>query len=113
MKTLIIALAAGLFTALTSYNSSLDTVDKATQQLDATQVQMLNSQIRMYMGDRVKGTAVTEFLMYVEVLNENDTFPEDIVIDCSTNILNSNYYKLESFDNNGDGCFDTVVITEN
>ena len=114
MKTLIILFAVALSSALTSYNASVESIESASQQLDATQIQMNNSTLKMYSGSRVKGTTVKEFLMYVDVLNTTDVMPTKIVSNKSLEeILADVYYSVELSDENGDGAFDSITITEN
>ncbi len=113
MKTLIIALAAGLFITLTSYNSSMNAVDKTTQKLDVTQAQMINSSLKQYSGTHIKGTTVNELIGYVEVINTNEIMPNNVTIVMLGEVKDSEYYVVEMLDEDDDYYYDTITIIQN
>ena len=90
-------------------------VESTTSQMDAMMAQTANSTVKQYSGPRVRGSTVKELIEYVEVLNNNDTFPVDLTISGvnEDDIISNMYYSVELYDNNYDGYYDFITITSN
>ena len=103
----------GMATYIFSNTSSM--VESTTSQMDAMMAQTANSTVKQYSGPRVRGSTVKELIEYVEVLNNNDTFPVDLTISGvnEDDIISNMYYSVELYDNNYDGYYDFITITSN
>ena len=72
--------------------------------------QMANSSLRQYAG-RVRGSTVKDLLSYVDTLNAQQVFPENIVIIMFKKINDNTFYTVDMKDENQDGYYDTISIS--
>ncbi len=102
------------------FSSTSNIGNTAGQQMDATQAQMTNSNLRQYEGSRIKGAQIEELREYIKVLNTNKTFPADITYDttsgdtdATTSLTASALYTVSFSDTNSDSYYDQVTIKKN
>lgn len=107
------------------FSSTSSVQNTVNQQMDATAASTTNSTFRRYTGSRVKGSTVKDFVEYVKVINTNEALPKamtmtygssnPLTMDTSTldsTFKSNSYYSVEIKDNDNDGYYDTVTITD-
>ena len=127
----IVGVGVFIFSSTSSITSS------GQQQIDAAAAQTANSTIRQYTGTRVRGSTVREFYEYIQTLNANKTFPNDITVYSgdvtvnastgavsgtemtstgATSIVANRYFTVNAYDYKPatpDGYYDTVTVEPN
>ena len=106
------------------FSSTSSITDTGGDQLNASAVQLTNSQLRKYAGTRVRGTTVIEMIEYINTLNTSKVLPVDMSCTDSgdssvttADITENAYYTVQFSDTkpdgNLDGYYDKCIITAN
>lgn len=105
------------------FSSTSSITDTGDDQLNASAVQLTNSQLRKYAGTRVRGTTVIEMIEYINTLNTSKVLPVDMSCtldsgDVTTADITENaYYTVQFSDTepagNLDGYYDKCNIVAN
>lgn len=99
--------------------------DSAAGQMDSDAINRLNTSLRQYAGNGVRGAAVSQAIEYVAIANTNNTFPIKIEISYGGNktddpatmrgfsIDSGKMYNISVSDSKGnDGAYDLLTISE-
>lgn len=126
-KALIMAGAVLISIALVGvgvyiFSSTNTMIGGANQQLDDAAAQMTNSTLGQYAGTKVRGSTVKQLFEKARISNINKTLPVDITVklggsDVTTSlstadVTDTKYYKVVITDENSDGYYDLVTVTE-
>ena len=126
-KALIMAGAVLISIALVGvgvyiFSSTNTMVGGANQQLDDAAAQMTNSTLGQYAGTKVRGSTVKQLFEKARISNINKTLPIDITVKLggsdvtsslsTANVTDTKYYKVAITDENSDGYYDLVTVTE-
>lgn len=126
-KALIMAGAVLISIALVGvgvyiFSSTNTMVGGANQQLDDAAAQMTNSTLGQYAGTKVRGSTVKQLFEKARISNINKTLPVDITVKLggsdvtsslsTANVTDTKYYKVVITDENSDGYYDLVTVTE-
>lgn len=107
------------------FSSTSSITNTGDDQLNASAVQLTNSQLRKYAGTRVRGTTVIEMIEYINTLNTSKVLPIDMSVDISgisgdvttADITENAYYTVQFSDTEPagslDGYYDTCTIEAN
>ena len=106
------------------FSSTSSITDTGDDQLNASAVQLTNSQLRKYAGTRVRGTTVIEMIEYINTLNTSKVLPVDMScvssgdkVVTTADITENAYYTVQFSDTepacNLDGYYDTCTIEAN
>ena len=124
----LIVLITLLTTGVYLYVQETTIYSGGSQGIVDASIQITNSTVRQYAGKRVKGGTVKEFIAYINVLNENQTFPIDLVMyyedylyctekefqELKEKIIDNEYYELKAVDNKPlsttDGYYDLIYV---
>ena len=103
------------------YEDAKDLVESTTQTMDTMLVDMTNSQLESYTGEKVRGSIVLNFIEKMEDLASAEILPISLSFEYKDDlsedtIVSSEYYKVEILDTlpeeNVDGFFDLAVISK-
>lgn len=126
-KALIMAGAVLISIALVGvgvyiFSSTNTMVGGANQQLDDAAAQMTNSTLGQYAGTKVRGSTVKQLFEKARISNINKTLPVDITVKLggsdvtsslsTADVTDTKYYKVVITDENSDGYYDLVTVTE-
>ncbi len=110
----IVGVGVYIFSSTGSINN------QAGQQIDAAAAQTTNGILRSYAGTKVRGAVVIELMGNISVWNAQSVFPKDIGYSASgdikkgeeNNVVTNHFYTVSFSDENGDGYYDEVEITD-
>lgn len=126
-KALIMAGAVLISIALVGvgvyiFSSTNTMIGGANQQLDDAAAQMTNSTLGQYAGTKVRGSTVKQLFEKARISNINKTLPVDITVKLggsdvtaslsTADVTDTKYYKVVITDENSDGYYDLVTVTE-
>ena len=115
------AIADTVISGAVIFEDAKDVVETTTQSMDTMLVDMTNSQLESYTGEKVRGATVLNFIKKIGDLSTAEILPIPLSFEykdgLSEDTLASNkYYKVEIFDTlpegNVDGFFDLAVISK-
>lgn len=115
------AVAGTVISGAIMYNDAKDVVEQATTSIDAMMKDTTNSMLKVYEGEKVRGTTVQSFISKVKDVNEDKILPIDFSIVyedelSETAIVTNAYYVVKISDTlpegNLDGIYDLATVSK-
>lgn len=126
VSIVIVTLIVGL--GVCTENSLFNSLETSAENVITAQTEALNKDLEAYCGEKVRESYVEMLVKRVNMYNDNDMFPEAVIIENESNLTLSKdgnnytitatteqtnqYYKVEAKYNNKTGYISKVIISD-